>query len=128
MPVIDLKLRFGKQKTEISRKSCIIIVEINYEEEMLEIGILVDGVNEVIDIPGSSIEPAPQFGANIRTDFIAGMGKINETIIILLNHEKVLSVVELSAIEQLTERQAGSDAFNNASLNEETENAESVQA
>ena len=57
---------------------------------------MVDAVNEVVDIEAGNIEPAPSFGANIRVDFIEGMGKIDGKFIILLNVNKVLSVDEIA--------------------------------
>ena len=59
---------------------------------------IVDAVNEVLDIPPSEIEPAPSFGARIRTDFIRGMGKVNGKFVILLNTDHVLSIDEIGAI------------------------------
>lgn len=100
VPIIDLHVRFGRSKTTITKKTCIIIVEVQHEGELLDIGILVDSVNEVVDIPGKSVEPAPVFGAKIRIDFIHGIGKIENNFIILLNINKALSVEELSSIEE----------------------------
>lgn len=100
VPIIDLPVRFGRERSTISKRSCVIIVEVEYEEERMDIGILVDAVNEVIDIPPTSIEPAPSFGSKIRIDFIAGIGKLENQFVILLNINKVLSVSELSSIEE----------------------------
>ena len=59
---------------------------------------MVDAVNEVLEISGSEIEPAPSFGANIRADFIDGMGKINGKFVIILNIHQVLSVEEMATL------------------------------
>ncbi|HMX34373.1 MAG TPA: chemotaxis protein CheW, partial [Leptospiraceae bacterium] len=100
VPIIDLLVRFGRGKSTISKRSCVIIVEVEHEEESIDIGILVDAVNEVVDIPPTSIEPAPSFGAKIRIDFIQGIGKLENQFVILLNVNKVLSISELSSIEE----------------------------
>ena len=76
VPVIDLSARFGGKTTEVGRRTCIVIVEVPDEDTRHDIGIIVDAVSEVLEIPGSEIEPPPSFGAKIRADFIFGMGKI----------------------------------------------------
>jgi len=65
----------------------------------MEIGIIVDAVNEVLDILPENIESAPNFGAKIRTDFISGMGKVDEKFVVLLSIDNVLSIEELSVLE-----------------------------
>lgn len=111
VPVIDLAVRFGQTATKIQRRTCIIIVEVQQEEQKLDIGILVDGVTAVQDILRSDIEPPPAFGAKIRTDFIAGMGKIDSKFIIILNSAKVLSVDEMADLNQVA--QASSQIVDN---------------
>lgn len=103
VPVIDLSTRIGKERSDLSKKTCIVILEIQHEEDVMDIGIVVDAVNEVLEIPPSEIEPAPSFGAKIRTDFISGMGKIQGKFVVLLSIEQVLSVEELSFISQAAE-------------------------
>ena len=102
VPVIDLSARFGGKVTELSRRTCIVIVEVSDElgdqVSRHDIGIMVDAVSEVLDIPGSEIEPPPSFGARIRADFIFGMGKVAGKFVIILNINKVLSVEEIAAI------------------------------
>jgi purine-binding chemotaxis protein CheW len=98
VPVIDLSARFGKQPTAIGRRNCIIIIEAEMEEETQNVGVMVDGVNAVLEIPANEIEPAPTFGTNIRTDFIAGMGKINGKFVIILNIQHVLSMDDMAAL------------------------------
>ena len=98
VPVIDLSARFGGKATEVSRRTCIVIVEVTDEDMRHDIGIMVDAVSEVLDIPGSEIEPPPTFGAKIRADFIFGMGKIAGKFVIILNIGKVLSVDEIAML------------------------------
>jgi purine-binding chemotaxis protein CheW len=100
VPVIDLSTRLGKVKGETNKKTCIVILEIQHEEDIMDVGIVVDAVNEVLEIPPNEIEPPPSFGAKIRTDFITGMGKIQNKFVVLLNIEQVLSVEELSFLSQ----------------------------
>jgi purine-binding chemotaxis protein CheW len=98
VPVIDLSARFGGKPTTIDRRTCIVIVEVADEDTRHDIGIMVDAVSEVLDIPGSEIEPPPTFGARIRADFIFGMGKVDGKFVILLNIDKVLSVEEIAQL------------------------------
>ncbi|QFY41644.1 chemotaxis protein CheW [Candidatus Methylospira mobilis] len=92
VPVIDLKVYLGKSASQITRRSCIVIVEIGHEDEKHDTGVLVDAVSAVLEIPASDIEPAPALGAHIRSDYIAGMGKVNGKFVILLNIGVVLSL------------------------------------
>jgi len=102
VPVIDMNVRFGQPETYITKKTCIVIIEAKFSDEKMDIGVLVDSVNEVIDILPSDIEPPPSFGTKIKIDFIYGMGKVDNKFIILLNVNKVLSTSELTMIEEKT--------------------------
>jgi purine-binding chemotaxis protein CheW len=105
VPVIDLAIRFWKHPTRIGRRSCIIIVELTDTEQHQVIGIVVDAVNKVTEIAQGNIEPAPAFGSRIRTDFIAGMGNIDDRFVVILDAAKVLSLDELAALSgELTDR------------------------
>lgn len=98
VPVIDLSARFGKQPTSVGRRNCIIIIEVAMGAETQNVGVMVDAVNAVLEIPADEIEPAPTFGTNIRADFIAGMGKINGKFVIILNIQHVLSMDDMAAL------------------------------
>ncbi len=98
VPVIDLAARFGGKSTEVGRRTCIVIVEVPDEDARHDIGIIVDAVSEVLEIPGGDIEPPPSFGARIRADFIQGMGKVAGKFVILLEIDKVLSVEEIAQL------------------------------
>jgi purine-binding chemotaxis protein CheW len=98
VPVVDLGARFGKRTTDITRRTCIVIIEVASGDETHDIGVMVDAVNEVLEISASEIEPAPSFGADIRADFIDGMGKIDDKFVIILDVNQVLSVDELASL------------------------------
>jgi len=95
VPVVNLLARFGKPDTGITQRSCIVIIEAGTEGERQDIGVVVDSVSEVLDIPSSEIEPAPSFGAKIRSDFISGMGKVGGKFVVMLNVDKMLSSEEI---------------------------------
>jgi len=98
VPLIDLGARFGKHPTQVTRRTCIVIIELDGEDEKHSVGVMVSAVNDVVEIPPDQIEPAPEFGAQIRTDFIEGMGKIDERFVIILNVNHVLSLDEISSL------------------------------
>lgn len=89
VPVLDLLARFGTGRTEAARRTCIVIVEVQNRNETLDVGILVDAVNEVVGIAPEDIEPAPTLGSNIDTRFVAGMGKVDGQFVAILNVDKV---------------------------------------
>ena len=110
VPVIDLAARFGGRATETSRRTCIVIIELAHEDERHDIGIVVDAVSEVLEVSDADIEPAPSFGAKIRADFIAGMGKIGGKFVIMLDIRKVLSVDEIAELATVNQSNAKAEA------------------
>ena len=101
VPVVDLSARFGRQNSDITRRSCVIIIEANSEDgQPQDIGLLVDNVSAVLEIPASQIEPPPNFGARIRADFISGMAKVDGKFVIVLEVDKVLSIDEMSSLAE----------------------------
>jgi purine-binding chemotaxis protein CheW len=101
VPVMDLSARFGRPATAVTKRTCIVIVEIEAAGEHQVVGVTVDAVNEVLEIPHADIEPAPSFGVNIRTDFICGMGKLDGKFVIILDTDHVLSVDDVAALSQM---------------------------
>jgi purine-binding chemotaxis protein CheW len=96
IPVVDLRMKFGMQEIELTEETCIIVVEIATSDSQFETGIIVDHVSEVLDVDGADIDDAPQFGSSVNTDFILGMGKIGESVKILLDIDKVLGGEDFS--------------------------------
>jgi purine-binding chemotaxis protein CheW len=79
------------ETTDVTDETCIIVVEIAHAGRKFSTGIVVDRVQEVLDIDGQQIEEAPQFGGSVDTDFILGMGKVGESVKILLDIDRVLA-------------------------------------
>ena len=99
VPVVDLSARFGRPNSTITRRSCVVIIEANTADgQSQDIGLLVDTVSAVMDIPASQIEPPPSFGAKIRADFISGMAKVDGKFVIVLEVDQVLSIDEMSSL------------------------------
>ncbi len=96
VPVIDLSVRFGRERTAIARRTCIVIVEVEQDGSTQLLGIIVDAVNEVLTVEPRQVEPRPAFGARIRADFIAGILNQNDKFIVILEIQQVLSVNEIA--------------------------------
>lgn len=90
VPVVDLSARLGQGKTEINRRTCVVILESLLGEETQVVGFMVDAVSAVVDIGDELISPPPRFGAGLRTDFLRGIGKVDEEFVLLLNVERLL--------------------------------------
>lgn len=104
VPVIDLSIRFGRAASVLSVNSCVVILEVLYESDIQLIGVLVDSVSQVVDIPLSDIEPPPSFGSMLRPDFIGGMGKFGGKFVIILNVAHVLSIDDMAGFENILEK------------------------
>jgi purine-binding chemotaxis protein CheW len=98
VPVIDLSVRFGKPPSPVTKRTCIVIIEIVASGERHVFGVVVDAVNAVLDIPATEVEPPPAFGTSVRTDFIHGMGKVNGKFVILLDVDHVLATEEMDVL------------------------------
>lgn len=98
VPVVDLRLCFEMSKTENTRNTCIVVVEVTLDNEPTVIGALADSVEEVIDLEPEQIQPAPHIGTQIRTDFIRGMGKRDTQFIMILDIDRVFSADDLAAL------------------------------
>lgn len=99
IPVMDLRLKFDMEAIPYTDRTCIIVVEIDYDTEIVLMGIVVDAVSEVLNIRESEIEEAPEFGEKLKTDYILGMAKMEGGVKILLNIDKVLSTDEITNLQ-----------------------------
>lgn len=99
VPVIDLSARLGRGVSGVGKRSCIVVVEVAFDDEAMDIGVMVDSVSAVIDIPQEHIEAAPAFGASVRADFIEGIGKVNDHFIVILHVGHTFSMAELAGME-----------------------------
>jgi purine-binding chemotaxis protein CheW len=100
VPVLDLAARFGRTPGALTKRSCIVIVESCESGSAQVVGVMVDAVNAVIDIERADIEAAPGFGARLRTDFIAGLGKVGGKFVIVLDIDAVLATMEIAALAE----------------------------
>jgi purine-binding chemotaxis protein CheW len=98
IPVVDLRAKFEMETAEVTEQTCIIVVEITQGKDTFSTGIVVDRVQEVLDIAEADIEDAPQFDGAVNTDFILGMGKIGDSVKILLDIDAVLGTTNLAGM------------------------------
>lgn len=104
VPVIDLTARLYGIPVVAGRRTCVVIVELQVDGSLMELGLVVDAVNEVLELEQSSLTAAPNFGSKIRADFIDAMARIDDKLVMVLAIEKVLSVQELSHLIELSEQ------------------------
>ncbi|MBN1507910.1 MAG: purine-binding chemotaxis protein CheW, partial [Sedimentisphaerales bacterium] len=91
IPVVSLRAKFAMDNAETTSETCIIVVETEQDGSRYSTGIVVDGVRDVLSIPEESIEAPPHFGTGVGTGCILGMGKVAQSVKILLDINKVLS-------------------------------------
>ncbi|MGE7766407.1 chemotaxis protein CheW [Peribacillus sp. NPDC096540] len=87
-PIIDLRVRFGFEEIEYNDSTRIIIVIL----DDMEVGLIVDSANDVLDIPVDSIEPQPEVVGHSASEYISGVAKIENRLLVLINLEKALSL------------------------------------
>lgn len=100
IPVIELRTRFGMPSVKYTEETCIIVVDVpaDGEAESRLMGVVVDTVREVLDIPNSAIEPPPEFGCSIPMDYITGIGKVKDKVVLMLDTSKVMNPSDTSAL------------------------------
>lgn len=99
LPVIDTRIKFGLTPTEVTANTCILVLEIEVEGDHLQVGGLVDSVQEVLEIEGKQILPPPNIGNRFRSEFINGMFKLNEEqFIMLLDMDKIFTAEDISLL------------------------------
>ena len=103
IPVVDLRIKFGLEEKPYDERTSIIVMEIQTENATNINGVVVDTVQEVMDIPDSNIEPPPQYGNDANQEFLTGMGKVNEDVIMLLDVDRIFSDSEKDILESVQE-------------------------
>lgn len=101
IPVIDLRLKFGLPEAEYTSRTCIIVVQVQHENSLVFMGVVVDGVAEVLNLTASDIEDTPDFGNGVTTSYLLGMAKIKGKVKILLDIDQVLNTQELQGLDAL---------------------------
>ncbi|MDA1001361.1 MAG: chemotaxis protein CheW [bacterium] len=99
IPIVDMRTKFGFPEKEHDTETCIIVIVI----EKTAAGIIVDAVLEVLDIESDSLDPAPSIGETDSNQFVTGLAKIHDRLIILLDPAKILSPTEKEIVESAAE-------------------------
>jgi purine-binding chemotaxis protein CheW len=101
VPVLDLAVKFGLPPSPISRSTCIVITEVVLEGESVVLGVVADEVSQVVDLPPDAVMPPPSFGTRVRVDYLRGMGRVGERLVLLLDADKMLSADEVAQAAEL---------------------------
>jgi len=97
--IVDLRRKFGMESTEEANENCIVVVQAGG----VQMGVVVDRVSEVVDIPAENIEQTPSFGADVDCDYIVGIGKANGKVKLLLDIDRALSEEDVAPLEVAAE-------------------------
>ena len=108
VPVVDLAVKLGLPPTESRRSTSIVITEVRIAGEPIVMGLLTDAVSQVIDLPAQDVQPAPAFGTRVPLDFLLGMGRVDERLLLLLDVDKLLSAEEIATATSVAEAPAPS--------------------
>ena len=105
IPVFDLRLKFGLEKKEDTDRTCIIVVRLSLDGTRpgaaeVTLGVIVDEVSEVVNVPAEAIEPAPAFGSSVDVSFLLGVGKMGNKVVMLLDADRILPREELQTVAQ----------------------------
>jgi len=98
-PIMDLKIKFGMDQSEITDETCIIVIK----TASLMMGILVDKVSEVVNVASGDIEDTPSFGADVNTEYLLGVGKTGGNVRLLLDIEKIITASDIVHLKKAAE-------------------------
>jgi purine-binding chemotaxis protein CheW len=100
IPVVDLRVKFGL-KAEFGERTCIVVVQVKLlNEQVIHMGLIVDSVEEVVTLSAAEIEPTPDFGTKLNTEYLMGMAKVKGQVKTLLDIERVVAPETVQAIAQ----------------------------
>ena len=105
IPVIDLRVKFGL-KAEFAERTCIVVVQVKLtSDRTTQMGLIVDGVEEVVTFKAGEIEPTPEFGARVEVNYLLGMAKVGERVKTLLDIDRVVAPAAVQAIAGILDEQ-----------------------
>ena len=115
VPVVDLAVKFGLPESPVTKRTCIVVLEVDQEQDRTVVGVIADAVSQVIDLAPTEIEPPPRFGTQVHLDYLRGMGRTGgKKFVLILDADKVLSSQELlaaaAAAHEASETPASADA------------------
>jgi purine-binding chemotaxis protein CheW len=95
VPVVDLAVKFGLEEKPVTKTTCIVIIETQYEGQTTTIGAIADAVSQVMELTAEDIQPVPEFGTRVKVNYLLGMAQLGKKFALLLDVDKVLSTDEL---------------------------------
>jgi purine-binding chemotaxis protein CheW len=101
VPVVDLAVKFGLPESPVTRRTCIVIVEVELEGEQTVMGVVADAVSQVLDLRPEDIEAPPAFGTRVRVEYLRGLGKLGKKFALILDVDRVLSADDLRVATSL---------------------------
>ncbi|MDD5066991.1 MAG: chemotaxis protein CheW [bacterium] len=105
IPVLDLRLKLDFEPREYDERTCIIILEVDTAEGLIQLGVIIDRVLDVMNLTQEQIEPSPSFGVKINTAFILGMAKVNNKVISILDIQQLLTTEDMSQLQSVAQEQ-----------------------
>jgi purine-binding chemotaxis protein CheW len=99
LPIVDARIKFNMPESEYTTNTCIIVMDLESNQQLIHVGFIVDQVLEVLELTSSQIQPSPTLGTNYKAEFITGMAKANDDFVMLLNMEKIFSLDEISMLK-----------------------------
>lgn len=105
LPVIDSRVKFGMKKTELAAEACIIVLEIQAQQDYFKLGLIVDKARDVIEAKEDDIKSVPDMGLDLNPDYVIGIINRDEEVILLLDIDKIFNQKEIADIKQLKENQ-----------------------
>ncbi|MBN2487211.1 MAG: purine-binding chemotaxis protein CheW [Bacteroidales bacterium] len=100
LPVVDARLKFNMEEKEYTTNTCIIVMDLEWNNELVHVGFIVDQVLEVLDLDNKQIEAAPSLGTSYKSEFITGMASVNNEFVMLLDMGKIFSLDEMGMLQQ----------------------------
>jgi purine-binding chemotaxis protein CheW len=101
LPIIDLGMKLGLPPCTITRRTCVVVAELDYQGEVIVLGLLVDSIGQVLDFVPSDIEATPSFGTPIQCEYLIGLGRVEKKFILLLDANKILNHREIALADEL---------------------------
>jgi purine-binding chemotaxis protein CheW len=101
VPVVDLAVKFALEQKPVTKTTCIVIVETQFEGQNTTIGVMADAVSQVMDLTADDIQAVPEFGTRVKVDYLLGMAQLGRKFALLLDVDKVLSTEELLNLSEV---------------------------
>ena len=101
VPVVDLAVKFGRPENDVTRRTCVVIVDVRMADGAVTMGIVADGVSQVLELSADDIQPPPTFGMSVRVDYLLGLVTTGKQFALLLDIDRVLATDELLAAVSL---------------------------